>query len=630
MKKGEKEMSKKLKLVLSFCLFIIVSLGFNISADAATEKLYTISSGNTRVYSNSSLSNASGWIYGSDEVTVLEIDRNKKYCKVNYPISGKKTKSGYVAFNSLFTATSGKTYTSRGKITTYRRPKGSKYGYISEGDSVIVIGTSNSYYQVRYPVSGGYKYAFITSTDYEKYIYNRPTYNDVFASKRGKGYSIKEALSSSSKTFTEGDFVYIWGYLHDGRGNSYKSYGSGTCNMTLSIYRPDKTCAYSYTYKNCDCNWIGQKLDTVGTWKIQSKITGAINHVNTQTITVKKTSESKLKLSNASIPGTLNKGDGFTCKGTISSNYKIVKVIVGIWDSNNNVITSYTVNPNAYSYDIKNLDSKIHFSYAKPGTNYYRVWAQDLKKSCYLLNCSYKVVQGNVIVSESEIKNAANRYGISTNSNAYKALKSINSYYSSLKENIKGVNVFLFEGVGNNASTGCRENAMCVVVKKGSIIYVNRNSSTLPDNPFSKKNNGGKAVPTIRNGVYNFITCNHPSSYYGNYAALKIKGANAVRFNNKNDYWRDSGLNSLNVHRKVRNSNTSPNQTWGNSTGCILIGKTNEYLGFAKAVGIINSNSSKVTTYQNYVTGKIVIDRTYAENYLKKIGYSSGAISMLK
>ena len=115
---------------------------------------------------------------------------------------------------------------------------------------------------------------------------SRSTYNDVFASVKGSGYSLSQGRSSQASVFQKGTFVYVWAYLHDINDNLYKSYGSGTCNMTLSIYRPDGSCAYTYTYKNCDNNWIGCKLDQTGTWKIQSKISGSLSGTNTRTITV--------------------------------------------------------------------------------------------------------------------------------------------------------------------------------------------------------------------------------------------------------------------------------------------------------------------------------------------------------
>ena len=59
-------MNKKRSIIFVLCAFIILSLGIRVSAGTVTQKLYTISSGNTRVYSNTGLTNGSGWIYGSD------------------------------------------------------------------------------------------------------------------------------------------------------------------------------------------------------------------------------------------------------------------------------------------------------------------------------------------------------------------------------------------------------------------------------------------------------------------------------------------------------------------------------------------------------------------------------------
>ena len=116
----------------------------------------------------------------------------------------------------------------------------------------------------------------------------RSSYNDVFASVKGSGYQLSAARSAAAETFTKGTFVYVWGFVHDANYNLYKSYGTGTINMTLAIYRPDGSCAYSHTYNNSDNNWIGQRLDEAGTWYIQSKITGSLTGNNVQTITVKE------------------------------------------------------------------------------------------------------------------------------------------------------------------------------------------------------------------------------------------------------------------------------------------------------------------------------------------------------
>ena len=47
---------------------------------------------------------------------------------------------------------------------------------------------------------------------------SRSSYNDVFASTRGKGYNITQGKNAASKVFNKGDIVYVWGWVHDING----------------------------------------------------------------------------------------------------------------------------------------------------------------------------------------------------------------------------------------------------------------------------------------------------------------------------------------------------------------------------------------------------------------------------
>lgn len=158
---------KKFLSLLCTCMLLFGI--FSIPAQAAsTQKCYLIRNANTTVYSNTALSRRYGTIYGSDELQILSI--TSRYTKVTYPVSGSRTKTGYIKTSDIFTKTSGNTYTSKAKITTYRRPGGSSYGYIAKGDRVLVLGTYGNYTQVRYPVSGGYKFGFVATSTVNTYI----------------------------------------------------------------------------------------------------------------------------------------------------------------------------------------------------------------------------------------------------------------------------------------------------------------------------------------------------------------------------------------------------------------------------------------------------------------------------
>ena len=172
----------------------------------------------------------------------------------------------------------------------------------------------------------------------------RKTYNDVFASLKGKGYSLSQARNSACSTFKLGDYVYIWAYVHDANNKLYKSYSSGTCNMTLTFFRPDGTVAHTYTYNNSDNNWIGRKLDVAGTWKIQSKISGSICGTNTQTITVK--GDTSRKTYNDVFASVKGKGYSLSqARSSASTSFKkgdFVYIWAYVHDANNNLYKSYS------------------------------------------------------------------------------------------------------------------------------------------------------------------------------------------------------------------------------------------------------------------------------------------------
>ncbi|MBE7051629.1 MAG: hypothetical protein E7395_03570 [Ruminococcaceae bacterium] len=235
-------------------------------------------------------------------------------------------------------------------------------------------------------------------------------------------------------------------------------------------------------------------------------------------------------------------------------------------------------------------------------------------------------------ISLSEINKWAKKYDISQSSNAYNALLSINTKYASKIKNKKGTNVFVFEGVGTSSKANERFNAMCVVVKNKEIVYLNRNSTTIPDRPFDPKCNADDNTPTLISGIYKFSTTNHQQKY----AALNVNNAKVVRFQSKNNYEKKTQAKptstGINVHR--RGSDTINKTGIGNSAGCLNIGKagtssTSEYAQFIQAIGIVPKNANGNAKYSHFVSGQIVIDRVYAEKYLKDIGYPSAAIKKI-
>jgi peptidoglycan hydrolase-like protein with peptidoglycan-binding domain len=103
-------------------------------------------------------------------------------------------------------------------------------------------------------------------------------------------------------------------------------------------------------------------------------------------------------------PGTLSEGSSYSINGTVTSNYTITSVTIGIYDANGNA-TSYvkTVQPKTYSYNIYGVDSSIKFgklSGSENGTTYYfRVTASDASGTTkQLVNNSF-VVKSRAVVN---------------------------------------------------------------------------------------------------------------------------------------------------------------------------------------------------------------------------------------
>lgn len=170
-KKGMDMIMKKIwRNVLLTALAVVISCGLwsMVSSAAGNRRCYTILNNNTPVYSNTGLTSKYGTIFGSDEISVITV--TGRYTKVTYPISGGRTKTGYISTNAILWGTTGNTYTSRAKITTYKRPGGASYGYVATGDRVVIRGSSGGYTQVKYPVSGGFKYGFISTDEANRYI----------------------------------------------------------------------------------------------------------------------------------------------------------------------------------------------------------------------------------------------------------------------------------------------------------------------------------------------------------------------------------------------------------------------------------------------------------------------------
>lgn len=243
-----------------------------------------------------------------------------------------------------------------------------------------------------------------------------------------------------------------------------------------------------------------------------------------------------------------------------------------------------------------------------------------------------RVVNEAIYISPAEIATTAAANGIAPGTNAYKALQSLNSTYAARlsDEDERGTVVAMFEGVGSDASASLRMNAMCVVIRNGDIVYLNRNCTTIPDRPFDPYQSGVRysGTSTVRSGVYRFNTVNHKG-----YAALRLVNATSVRHTSRTSCNVDSAT-GIDVHRRYTARPYTTNGGTANSSGCMLVGRTGtastgEYARFIQALRIVGANARGNAAYANKISGRFILDRTYAADYLKRVGYTDAAIRLI-
>ena len=100
---------------------------------------------------------------------------------------------------------------------------------------------------------------------------------------------------------------------------------------------------------------------------------------------------STLCIKSVRTPKKIKKGKSFSIKGAVKSNKKIKKVTVRILDSNGKKVTSASKKPDAKSFNVKKLDTKIKFGKLKKGQYTYQIIATDSVQTLTLVNKSFVV-----------------------------------------------------------------------------------------------------------------------------------------------------------------------------------------------------------------------------------------------
>ena len=164
-----------------------------------------------------------------------------------------------------------------------------------------------------------------------------------------------------------------------------------------------------YDISNVDYLLTFSKLPTgIFTYKIVATDEKSSNVVLlNKSFTVNTTGKtSALKITNANYPTTLAQGEGYSVKGTVSSDYNITKVVFGAYNSNGTKGFEYTATPNAKSFDISSVDYSLTFSKLAAGTYTYKITASDTAVSNVVLLEKSFTVTGAASSSTLKITNA--------------------------------------------------------------------------------------------------------------------------------------------------------------------------------------------------------------------------------
>lgn len=559
---------------------------FDILSSSNYAKTFTLSSsGRTTPYTDSNLSTPGTATYGAssksyidnsaDELYILDVGCTNGiyWTYVSYPTSSGRVKA-YIPLTALSTNNAGHNKTtSSGKFYCSLRENAetnSSY-YVAKGDTVYLIATSSSMYQILYPISGGkWRLAWCSASDYQKYC----------DSAAGTSVNTNSSSDTAGMTDVTAYFAGKTITLQSIENGKYLCADESISNIPAVCNRDNASTWETFSVSSITSDgWVGFKASTNGKY-----LSATINATDAPVRAVASNLQAwecfRIYL----------KGNDFYIKAQANNKWLCVRVDMG--------------------------GAPVQ-SYASAASTWERFNIRFSGQEQY--------------VSAAELISTAVSNDISAQSNAYNALLSINTKYASqLSSNDKtGTMVFMFEGAGNNSSASKRMNAMCLVVKNGDIAYLNRNCSTIPDYPFDPAKNEGTAMPTIRSGIYSYKTVNHR----GQYAALNVIDAPVVRFSSKSSF-KNSTSQAINVHRRDSNDIAPSSKSWVNSAGCLLVGQSGtsssgEYAKFIQTLGIVASGASGNSTYKYSVTGKIVIDRTCAYSYLSSVGYSDAAIKAI-
>ena len=243
---------------------------------------------------------------------------------------------------------------------------------------------------------------------------------------------------------------------------------SATSNITkliVGIYREDGTSVTGRTVVPNAKSYDVSKIDpyvkfgglSAGTYYYKVLVTNA-THTNYAVVNQKftvsdgsTTTTDKLSITGGITIPNIKVGNVVSIRGTVTSASSNLKsVTVGVYDSNNKLVTGRTVAPNAKTYNVRNLDAYVSFGDLKAGTYYYKVIASNATHTNYaVVNQKFTVSDG----STTTMDKLSMTGGVTIPNIKVGNVVSIRGTVTSASSNLKSVTVGVYDS-NNKLVTG--------------------------------------------------------------------------------------------------------------------------------------------------------------------------------
>ena len=243
---------------------------------------------------------------------------------------------------------------------------------------------------------------------------------------------------------------------------------SATSNITkliVGIYREDGTSVTGRTVVPNAKSYDVSKIDpyvkfgglSAGTYYYKVLVTNA-THTNYAVVNQKftvsdgsTTTTDKLSITGGVTIPNIKVGNVVSIRGTVTSASSNLKsVTVGVYDSNNKLVTGKTVAPNAKTYNVRNLDAYVSFGNLKAGTYYYKVIASNAANTnVAVVNQKFTVSDGSTTTTDKLSMTG----GVTIPNIKVGNVVSIRGTVTSASSNLKSVTVGVYDS-NNKLVTG--------------------------------------------------------------------------------------------------------------------------------------------------------------------------------